>query len=90
LVVLPEGHAEAEGYEMGKLTETVKVIDAALFVNFRTQCSVFNEPDVHAAPEVIPILRRGALPIVKAVASGRKRLDPPAASIAKKVVRRIN
>jgi hypothetical protein len=75
---------------MLELTETVKAVDAALFPNFQAQGSVFEHPDVYAAPEIESSLKRCALPEVKAVASGRKRLDPPAAFIAQEVVGHID
>jgi hypothetical protein len=71
---------------MVKLTVTVKAIDAALVSNLQTRGDVLDHPEIDAAPEVEPGLRRCALPVVKAVASRQKRLDPPAALIAEEVV----
>jgi hypothetical protein len=71
---------------MGKWTETIEVVDAALVPNLRTKRNVFDQPEIHTAAEVEPGLKRGALPEVKAVASGRKRVHPPAALIAEEMV----
>ena len=55
----------------------MKVIDVALAPDLQAHGSVFGQPYVRASPQVEPILRRSAVPPVKAVASGDKRLDPP-------------